>query len=761
MNRKMLAKMAGLTVAAGVFVMTAGGQTQETKPGGATVAVSQIPSSRQGPDFNVPYYTGKVYPTPQSAEYRDEFLPLDKTGLLLGKDIAPDDARVALLIERIRRLGGAADIVKAPKDPCNTLILIGETGINEDLIKDKSVPDRAEGYLLHCAQKDGKPIVFLKGKDFHGLLWAITAFNQLVKVENGRPVARGATILDYPDAPGKRGYTAMSDDNNATAAWFGVNVLRANVVQYRQLRMLYRQLPLSLLATCNWRTALRDDKTYQGWQARIRKIGAFLKPLRIEWYDGMQPISSILKDNIRSKSDEDFELVTKAGMDLAEAGGHLMILYDDVRFPISQDDVRDFGTARAADVYFLNKVYAAVAAKYPNFKILFCPPFYPGPASDPSPAYGESRDEYLAAIGKLPKAIEIFWSGPRVKSTKVTPEDTRWSTNLIQRKPVYWQNAIGVYHSSVYYAYPPEAMTIWKDWYYDGFFNDLAFYTYNGDDPYITLTLHDAMWNRKAYDPAASGIEAAKKLVGADAYPTLVEAFKELETMDDYGWMTPTAWAAKNVEEVRRKTDHLVKLFETAPAPVKSRWISLSLYVGYREKYLQKLLKNPDLKEMTELDERIKALAAKEAGVDPKQGCVILTPNDFKAGRTPAYYNWQSAERRYVLWINGARSKARAMDAVFQLPYALAGHSELIIAGLDHNAKPACRIRVLMNGNVVFEGPNPFAPDKWTTHSFPVKGAFLRDGVPNTLRIENLEDSDVMTGTPWFMLSYAVLRPAK
>ena len=121
---------------------------------------------RQGAEFDVPYYTGKVYPTPQSTQYQETFIPLSKAGLLLGKEIAPDDARVAVLSERIRRFGGTADIVKSPKDPCNTLILIGETGVDEDLLKDKSVPDRAEGYLLHSAQKDGKPIVFLKGKDF-------------------------------------------------------------------------------------------------------------------------------------------------------------------------------------------------------------------------------------------------------------------------------------------------------------------------------------------------------------------------------------------------------------------------------------------------------------------------------------------------------------------------------------------------------------------------------------------------------------------
>ena len=60
------------------------------------------------------------------------------------------------------------------------------------------------------------------------------------------------------------------------------------------------------------------------------------------------------------------------GHGLAEAGGNLCLLYDDWRFPISADDMRDFGTAREADIYFVNKVYSAVAAKYPNFKILFC-----------------------------------------------------------------------------------------------------------------------------------------------------------------------------------------------------------------------------------------------------------------------------------------------------------------------------------------------------------------------------------------------------
>ncbi|MDD5678673.1 MAG: FG-GAP-like repeat-containing protein [Kiritimatiellae bacterium] len=745
MNRTLWALAIGLVAS---VCTAANGKAATTQAGGKEdLTMTHLNGvGRQGAEFDVPYYTGKVYPTPQSAQYQETFLPLTRAGLLLGKDIAPDDARVALLIERIKRFGGAADIVKSPQDPCDTLILIGETGLHEDLIQGKSVPDRAEGYLLHCAVKDGKPMVFLRGKDFHGLLWAITAFNQLVKVEKGRPVVRGATILDFPDAPGKRGYTPFSDDDNATAAWFGVNVLRANVVLYRQLRKSY-----------NW-----TEEAQKQWRTRIQKIGAVLNPLRIAWYDAMIPFDTSKPpetESLRSKSEADFQLVVKTGMALAAAGGNLSLQYDDWRLPLRGDDIRDFGTARAADIYFLNKVYSAVAAKYPDFKILFCPPFYWGPGSDSSAAYGESRDEYLAAIGKeLPKAIEIFWTGPKVKSNKITAENMRWITNLIGRKPVYYQNTCGTYHSSLYYAYPPEPMAAWKNWYYDGFFNDLAFYTYNGEDPYINLTVQDAMWNTKAYDPAASGIEAAKKLVGPDAYPQLVEAFQALATMDDYGWFTPTALAAKNVAEVRRKTELLTKLFEAAPAPLKSRWTLLGQFVGYRKGYLSQLLKNPNLKYLTGVAEDVKALAAKEAHADAGRGDVILTPGDFQAKRSPVYYR-KDAMLRYVTWINGAKSAAPALEAEFQLASPLTGNSELVIAGLDHNVKPPCRIRIRLNGNTVFEGPNPFAHDRWTLHSFKVKGAFLRDGAPNTLKIENLEDSDSTTGAPWFMLNYAVLRP--
>lgn len=703
-------------------------------------------------DRAVPYYTGTVYPKPQQAEYRDEFLPLANVGLLLGREVAPEDPRVAVLVERLRRNGAQPHVVASAEDRSETLILVGETGAHEGLLGKLVVPDKAEGYLLHCAKNGTQNVVFLKGRDFHGLLWGITSFNQLITVQDGLPVLHAASIQDYPEFPGARGFTPFKDDDQASAAWFGVNVLRANAVIYRQLRK-----------PADWRLPLRDETQFNAWKARIQKIGAQLTPLKIAWYDSILPFSGVrVEDQIRSKSEEDFQLVVKAGLALAEAGGSLCLLYDDYRFFIHPDDVRDFGSAREADVYFVNKVYAAISAKYPNFRMLFCPPFYWGAGGpDDTTTYGESRDAYLTAIGQqFPKAIDIYWSGPRVKSNRVTEEELSWFADKVRRKPVYWQNTCGTYHGSPYYAYPGEPMKAWREWYDDAFLRGISLYAYNGEDPYINLTLFDSLWNRRAYDPAASGELAAKKLAGPENYNKLDEAFKALAVMDNYGWFQPSALAARNVDLVRQQTEKLTSLYAAAPPALKSRWLMLGTFVGYRQKNFEALLKNPNLKEATEVDARVQERALQETETDAKAS-VVLTPNHFAAGRPAQFYSWREVPRRHVIWINGAESKAPSLQATFQLGYRLSGDSELIIAGLDDNAPAKCRIRIQMNGSTVFEGENPFAPDRWSTHRFSVKGAMLRDGVPNTLRIENLEASDNMTGAPWFMLSYAVLRPAK
>lgn len=688
--------------------------------------------------FDVPFHTGTILPTPQQAQYADEFVPLGRVGIVLGKGLGKEDPRLVFLLERLTRCGAAFEFVTLPARGFDSVIAIGEDA--------EGVPEKPESYVLTMTTKGETPVITLKARDRLGLLWGISSFNQLVTKRDGRPAVRRAHVLDWPDTPGKRAFTAMADDENLRLTWLSLQLLRPNIVIYRMNTALRGRTG----------PAWRNEKTLDEWKKRLPTITALLNPLGIEWYESFKPISTDPAVTIRSKSEEDFQIVLRVAEPLAATGGNLCLLYDDIRFPISPDDKRDFGTAREADIFFLNKLHAAVAAQHPNFKILFCPPFYWGPASNSSGVYGESRDEYLAALGqRLPKGIHIYWTGPRVKSGKETPDDLCWITGLIQRKPVFWQNAFGVMHGGEYYHYPTDPIPAWRNWYDDAFLDGLEFFTLNSRSPIVNMTLTDFLWNHRAYDPTQSVVEAGKKLVGPDVYPKLVEVCRALEDLDIYGW-SPNAAAANNLADVRQKTAKLLALAQQ-PA-LTTPWVGIDGYISRRQRYMERLLKNPNLKHLTEIDGLVRMLAVKEAGADPKRD-LILTPNGFRLSRPARYYK-KDGDRRHVVWINGARSAVAAMQAAFRLREPPETDFELIIAGLDHELSAPCRIRILANGKLVFEGPNPFAKDKWTTHVFPLPGRLLKDN-DNTLTITNLEDSDNIAGPPWFMLSYAIIRKTK
>jgi hypothetical protein len=55
--------------------------------------------------YMMPYYTGVIVLTPQQVEYKDEYISLANTAVILN-DIKPDDARLKYLLERIARYGG-------------------------------------------------------------------------------------------------------------------------------------------------------------------------------------------------------------------------------------------------------------------------------------------------------------------------------------------------------------------------------------------------------------------------------------------------------------------------------------------------------------------------------------------------------------------------------------------------------------------------------------------------------------------------------
>ncbi len=710
--------------------------------------------------LQIPFYTGTILPTPQKAAYYDEFLDLSDVGVLLGTGLRADDPRLALLKERIARLGGRAAAVRSPAAARRLLICLGDTPPARGV----EPPDKAEGYVIRWLAGPGRPLVALKGRDRLGLLWAVSSLNQLMTDRAGKPVLRKADVYDYPVYHHRGFITGYIPSVRQWAQY--VTAFKFNVLAfYRPFVVPFdKMLP-------QWNVS-RSSRGYDpaywrkppppAWLAAVKELGTRLTPLGIQWYMGLSPIRGKPEQKIDSKSDKDFDTIMRILRPVAAAGGGFHFHYDDTRFPMNPADVRNFGSAREADVFFFNRVYAATKKECPYFKMTICPPFYWGPQYEPL-SYGESRDAYLRAMGeRLPKGIGIYWTGRAVWGGKVKKSEVKWITDRIKRKPWFWQNGSGLPHMYGYHYYT-DPVDIWPHWHYDGFYRDVNFTWPTGGKrgTVFMLTMVDYLWNPAAHDPKRAVQEAAKKLLGPKTWPALVKMNRCLSKLDAYEWKISVS-ALRNIAQIEKDVAAIVaaerECLKVHPGALNA-WTSTTYRVERAQRFLRQLKarakRGGAWAVFTRNVDALKRLAQKEAGYVPARD-TFLSPYDFRGGKSPAEYGFK-CEKRLATWIYGAKTDLNTLTASFRLngPPTRAGY-DLVLSAQDDDSERKCRIRILVNHNLVFAGPNPFVRFGWYRHTFPIKGSFLKEGA-NTIQIANIENSDRRKGPPFFMLNYAAL----
>jgi hyaluronoglucosaminidase len=708
---------------------------------------------------NMPYYTGRIYPTPQQATYGETFIPLGNVAVLAGKDATQSEPLIKLLVDRITRYGGKATPADVPADEHQASISLGDTPVSRQVKGVPEVPNREQGYVLATGEANGKPVAVLKGHDRLGFLWAISSFNQLVHRRDGKPVARAATVQDFPAAL-NRGYLhgnigGFSGQFTAEQSMLFNVSFKFNKPVYKHLSFNYYTLKelASLGSKLLWR-----DKNAQSDDCRrnIERIGQLLTPLGIQWYGGFHPVIGPVETKWHG-SPEDIETLLYYGRQVAKAGGHFYVQLDDFRFPLHPYDQEHFKTAAKADAYILTELLKGLQKDFPKTRIMVCPPFYWGPTAPSDEWYGEPRDDYLLAMGQLPPAVEVQWTGPKVTSNVVLKEHVDWITERIKRKPVYWQNSWESPHpNSAHYVTDP--VRSWPEWYYDGFVSDVDCQTYNGGPPgdmVLFATIADYFWNPKAYDAEASVAEAARKIAGPECYDTLVKLNQALSTFDPYGFVVSPA-AARDVDKLEAKAAEAEQLWKEILAQSKAAGVytALGAVADAASRYVKTLRSNPKLKEYVEQAETVREDAVKEAKLDEKTD-QLLTPYDFVGGYGPRPYA-NRCPLRLSVWIYGTNTAWKAASARFRVePFPSASKYELIVSGQDDEADNPCGIRIRVNGKTIYEGKCPFARLGWSTHTFAVPAEPLRH--ENTLVFENTAPG-YHGGPPWFMVNYVVVR---
>lgn len=126
------------------------------------------------------------------------------------------------------------------------------------------------------------------------------------------------------------------------------------------------------------------------------------------------------------------------------------------------------------------------------------------------------------------------------------------------------------------------------------------------------------------------------------------------------------------------------------------------------------------------------------------------------------YGQGRSYGGRTATWIYGSGTAYSTMTAAVTLERQPQGSAVLRVEGMDSEGRAKTPIRITVNGQPIFQGPNPLPDDDlplesgtWATASWTFDAALLQPG-QNTIQIRNLADGAVGR-PPFFMLDYAVL----
>ncbi len=697
--------------------------------------------------YMMPYYTGKILPTPQQVEYKYEYLSLANTAIILN-DVKENDPRLKYLLERITRYGGKYEFVKEENIKHTSVIKINDAALN--------APQNPQGYVIKSSGKT----LSLKASDFQGLLWAISSLNQMIFVKDGEGVVRTLDVIDWPDSE-LRG------------------MLPESMNDVRQLAHLMVAFKLNLV---DLRAGISKDKEhFDDWRLprtntfheRLKDIEESLTPLGFEWYAGARFLGYDQVPQINCSSEKDFDIIyNNFALPIAKAGGNLSVQFDDTRYPVHPDDMNKFGSAAKADHYLLTKLHEKLKSDFPDIRIAFTPPYYWGPVA-PSPL-PESRDDYLNMLGTLANAIDVYWTGPRVQSNIVSKEDLEWEVDKIKRKPRVFQNGLGISHAFDYH-YMTDPIYSLNNWYYKGYLKDIRAYMLNGGDiakSGAVVSIADWTWNPEKFEPEATIKDAVMKLTGPEAYPILKDMNAELSKFDLY-LPDVTIRAVTNSALLYEALDNLeilnMKLNKINGKSVEF-WTAVNgFHIARVKHFVEKVAQasqDPIVQRLLGIENATVTMyyAIKDIDFDPYTDILIEPDNFTGAGvLTYGYYNAEAGillEDRPTAYITGAGTPTSKMTTTFKLnSFPLLSDYQLIISGADDFQKEKCPIRIVLNDKVIFEGPTTFSNKKWGIKKFKLSVDMLNKD--NVLTISNISPTGNFDAPPAFLLNYVILRGAK
>ncbi|GIV04431.1 MAG: putative hyaluronidase [Fimbriimonadales bacterium] len=215
----------------------------------------------------------------------------------------------------------------------------------------------------------------------------------------------------------------------------------------------------------------------------------------------------------------EFEKLT-AKIDAVQAMGvrSFGLLVDDIPEELQHDaDKHAYTSLAHAHADLANRLHGWLKERDAESWLIVCPTFY----------HNRGEPPYVRELGeRTERKISLMWTGPKVVSREITPEDAELFKIAIQRKPFVWDNyPVNDYETSRLLMGPITGRTAETLQHLEALVSNPM---NQAEASKVALgTYADFLWNAEAYDPQRSWQNAIAHLVGEEALPLMWEFCKQ------------------------------------------------------------------------------------------------------------------------------------------------------------------------------------------------------------------------------------------
>ena len=673
-------------------------------------------------NMKLPVHTGaKPFPTPRKATYTDTFRPLEKVLIRLS-GVDADDARVGLLKTKLEARG----------IPAETQGLIGSVfGLGggypvELALDDKSKVEHEEGYTLDIGQDGAK----VAARDLQGVLWGVVSFIQCLN--DAEKSVRLCSVEDWPGCR-RRGFLGGFGRNDVEFMLFN----KMNSVSDQG-------------DACPWVVGYYAPLNVMMIKEKVKQMKAF----GFEYYSGWKSFSMDVQFAYTWPCA--LAMRIEEACRLAALGANIYYPNDDFRYPIHPDDKKSGLNASDFDAPHLAALYKAVKEKYPDFKMIYCPPYYWGPDSGAS--YPDDREKYLKSLRILPPEVELYWTGAQVKGYDKKPYQVKWFTEMTGHKPTIFQNASCPHNL---YGYVADEID-WNGWHYPGFFeDDIAGFHQNGASYAHLSGLAACLWNPPAYDKHADSARGVDQLYGEGAFELLAPGVKALAYFDKYKWGQLNADILhEDLKDLQAKYDFASNCWAKAVAkcPRVKGADRYEAGLDFAKRVIAGAKNPPDfLAKFKDSIGPAREKAMKETNFDKSKGDLLYLPTDMTNPSISDCGSRKTKERRFVKILRAAGTPFAGMSFSFECdPFPPTGDYTLYLYGMDDEVLSQNTLEVVVNGKTVVRAEKAFPNEEYALRTFTIPFASMKR--QNQVTIRNAERGDNLVGPPYICIAYAVLK---